>query len=86
MSSDVTDMWQYDCDITSNSDPKFKNRKINQKENEKEILNEKASIQTSHVWHMMYRLGTITFIEAKISPSTIKLVLESTHQIISDNI
>ena len=24
LSSDVTDLWQHDCDITSNSNPKFK--------------------------------------------------------------
>jgi len=41
MSSDVNDVWQYNCDITTNPNPKFKNRKVNQKRNEKEILNEK---------------------------------------------
>ena len=29
MSSDVTDVWQYGCDITSNPNPKFKMEKIN---------------------------------------------------------
>ena len=51
MLSDVTDMWQHDHNITSNSNPKFKNGKINENENENEILNKKASIQASHVWH-----------------------------------
>jgi len=35
----------------SNPNPKFKNRKINEKKSKKEMLNKKASVQGSQLWH-----------------------------------
>jgi len=54
MSSDVTDVWQYDCDVTTNPNPKFKDMKVNQKRNKKEILNKKTSIQDFQLWHTSF--------------------------------
>ena len=47
MSSDVTDLWQCDHDITLTLTLYFRKKKSN--ENENEILNEKTSIQALYI-------------------------------------
>ena len=50
MSSDVTDVWQCDHDVTLllTLDP----NKENKRKKKKRELNKETSVQTSHVWHM----------------------------------
>ena len=50
MSSDVTDVWQCDHDITLTLTLSLK-RKINQNQNQNQIFNEKISIQALYVWY-----------------------------------
>jgi len=68
MSSDVTNVWQYDCDVTTNPNPKFKDRKVNQKRNEKEILNEKTSIQGLQLWYTFFSVSC-DYVTAVTMPS-----------------
>ena len=48
MSSDVTDVWQCDHDVTITLTLSLE-KKMTQKENEKEILNKKTIVQALHI-------------------------------------
>ena len=52
MSSDVTDVWQCDHDITLTLtlDPNKENKRKKEKKRE---LNKESSVQASHVWHIL---------------------------------
>ena len=51
MLSDVTDVWQYDHDITLTLTPAPNKENKRKKEKRKENLNKEASIQTLHIWY-----------------------------------